>query len=121
LSPIDLLVGFAGGLAIRGIVGAGSRAVARAGGTLTKDSIIEGFKLSNHAFRKGVLGRGGTEEIISGTIRGARGAGTVTTEVATGKFAGNRIEVFAHNGVKVVTDSTRGVIMSIQKLQGFRF
>lgn len=94
---------------------------ARAGAGLTKNSVIEGFKLSNHAFRKGVLGRGATEEIISGTIRGAREAGTVTTEVATGKFAGNTIEVFVHNGAKVVTDSTRGVIVSIQNLSGFHF
>ena len=65
--------------------------------------------------------RGATEEIISGTIRGAREAGTVTTEAATGKFAGNTIEVFVHNGVKVVTDSTRGVIVSIQNLSGFHF
>jgi RHS repeat-associated protein len=97
-------------------VGLGGRA-----GALAKNSVIEGFKLSNHAFRKGVLGRGATEEIISGAIRGAREAGTVTTEVATGKFAGNTIEVFVHNGAKVVTDSTRGVIVSIQNLSGFHF
>lgn len=87
---------------------------------LTKKSVIEGFRVSNHAFRKSGLGRGATEELVSSTIQGARASGNIGVEIGTGKFAGNTIEVFTHDGVKVVTDSTRSIIMSIRPLKGFK-
>jgi hypothetical protein len=97
------------------------RGAAKAGTLLTKDSIIEGFKVSNHAWRKSGLGRGATEELVSGVIQGARKAGTVVSEVGTGKFAGNTIEVFVHDGVKVVVDTSRNIIMSIRPVSNSAF
>lgn len=79
---------------------------AKVGIALTKNSVIEGFKVSNHAWRKSGLGRGATEELI--------------TETGTGKFSGNVIKVFNHNGVKVAVDETRQLIMSIRLVKGFK-
>ena len=87
---------------------------------LTKNSVIEGFKVSNHAWRKSGLGRGATEELISDVITGARKAGTVITETGTGQFSGNVIKVYNHNGVKVAVDETRQLIMSIRPEKGFK-
>ncbi|GGH26750.1 RHS repeat-associated core domain-containing protein [Sphingobacterium alkalisoli] len=89
------------------------------GTALTKQSVIQGFKVSNHAWRKSGLGRGATEELISGVIDGAKKAGTVVPEVGTGQFAGHVIKVFNHNGIKVAVDETAKVIMSIRPEKGF--
>jgi hypothetical protein len=82
--------------------------------------VIQGYKVSNHAWRKSGLGRGATEELIRDVISGARKAGTVITETGTGKFSGNVIKVFNHNSVKVVVDETRKLIMSIRPEKGFK-
>ena len=94
--------------------------VAKASTALTKNSVIEGFKVSNHAWRKSGLGRGATEELISDVITGARKAGTVITETGTGQFSGNVIKVFNHSGVKVAVDETRKLVMSIRPEKGFK-
>ncbi|MDA3616859.1 RHS repeat-associated core domain-containing protein, partial [Polluticaenibacter yanchengensis] len=91
----------------------------RVGTTITKNSIIHGYKVSNHAWRKSGLGRGATEEMVSEVIIGARNAGTVVIETGTGKFAGNVIKVYDHNGIKVVVDETRELILSIRPESGF--
>ena len=80
---------------------------------ITRDSIIEGFRVSNHAWRKSGLERGATEELVSATVRDAREAGTVVIEMGAGKFAENTIAIFTHAGITVVTDSTRHLILSI--------
>lgn len=90
------------------------------GTAITKNSVIQGFKVSNHAWRKSGLGRGATEELVSGVIEGAKIAGPVVTEVGTGQFSGNVIKVFNHNGVKVAVDETRKLIMSIRPEKGFQ-
>ena len=87
---------------------------------ITKNSVIEGFNISNHAFRKSGLGRGATEELISTVIKGAQSSGNVIVEVGTGQFQGNIIKVFNHNGVKVAVDETRSLIMSIRPEKGFK-
>jgi RHS repeat-associated protein len=92
----------------------GAEEAAETATPIGKNSVIEGFRVSNHAWRKSGLGRGATEELVSGVIRGARKAGTVIHEVGTGKFAGNTIEIFVHDGVKVAVDTTRRLIMSIR-------
>ncbi len=88
---------------------------------LTKKSIIEGFRVSNHAFRKSGLGRGATEELVSRTINGAKQSGNIISELGTGKFAGNIIKIYRHNDVKVAVDQTRNIIMSIRPTSGFHF
>ena len=87
---------------------------------LTKNSIVEGYSITNHAWRKSGLGRGASEELISEVITGARKTGNIVTETGTGKFSGNVINVFNHNGVKVAVDETRQVIMSIRPEKGFK-
>ncbi|WP_160140243.1 hypothetical protein [Chryseobacterium sp. c4a] len=87
---------------------------------IDKNSIIEGFEVSNHAWRKSGLGRGATEEMVSNTIVGAKKAGTVITESGTGKFSENIIKIYNHNGVKVAVDETRNIIMSIRPDKGFK-
>jgi RHS repeat-associated protein len=91
-----------------------------AGTLISKNSIIEGFKVSNHAWRKSGLGRGVTEELVSQVIIGARKAGTIAVEAGTGKFYGNVINIFSHNGIKVVIDMNRKIIMSIRPTKGFK-
>lgn len=88
---------------------------------ITKNSVIDGFKVSNHAWRKSGLGRGATEELVSGVINGAKEAGSVVTEVGVGKFEGNIIKVYNHQGVKVAIDETRNLILSIRPETGFKF
>ncbi|MGD9732920.1 MAG: hypothetical protein AB7U45_12130 [Desulfamplus sp.] len=88
---------------------------------ITKQSIIEGFNVSNHAFRKSGIGRGATEEMVSCVIQGAKKAGTVAIEPGTGKFAGNVIEVYSYNGVKVVVDTTQKKILSIRPIDNKKF
>lgn len=87
---------------------------------LTKKSFIDGYKLSNHAFRKSILGRGISEDIIKSTISGAKSTGNIITEVGTGKFAGNIIRIYQHNGINVIIDETRKSILSIRPLSGFK-
>jgi hypothetical protein len=91
------------------------------GGIITRTSVIEGFKFTIHAVRKSGRGRGATEELVASVIRGAREAGTVTTEIAKGRYAGHTITTFIHGGARVVADSTRNLIMSVRPLTGFRF
>jgi len=98
----------------------GSQVAAETSTVITKNSVIQGYKVSNHAWRKSGLGRGATEELIRDVISGARKAGTVITETGTGKFSGNVIKVFNHNSVKVVVDETRKLIMSIRPEKGFK-
>jgi hypothetical protein len=81
---------------------------------------VEGYKVSNHAWRKSGLGRGATEEMISNTINGAKEMGTIITEIGSGKFSGNVIKVYDHNGIKVAIDETRNLIMSIRPTKGFK-
>lgn len=88
---------------------------------LTKNSVIEGLKVTNHVWRKSGLGRGATEELIADVILGAKKAGTVITEAGTGKFSGNVIKVYKHNAIKVVVDETRRVIVSASPEKGFKF
>ncbi|WP_321308614.1 DUF6443 domain-containing protein [Marinifilum fragile] len=90
------------------------------GTPITKNSIIEGFKVSNHAWRKSGLGRGATEQLVSKVIRGAKKSGNIVTEVGKGKFSGNSIKVYQHNGVKVAVDESRKIIMSIRPTKGFK-
>ena len=54
--------------------------VAKSGTPITKRSMIEGFGVTNHAFRKSGLGRGATEELVASAISGVRSAGTITRE-----------------------------------------
>lgn len=91
----------------------------KVGTALSKGFILQGFKVTNHAWRKSGLGRGATEELVNGVIEGAKKAGTVVTEFGTGKFSGNIIKVFNHNGVKVAVDESRKLIMSIRPEKGF--
>lgn len=93
--------------------------VVQAATPLSKNSIIEGFKMSNHAWRKSGIGRGATEELVSSVINGAQQAGTIVNETGTGKFAGNIIKVFNYNGIKVAVDDTRKLIMSVRPETGF--
>ena len=88
---------------------------------LTKNSVIEGLKVTNHVWRKSGLGRGATEELIADVILGAKKAGTVITEAGTGQFSGNVIKVYKHNAIKVVVDETRRVIVSASPEKGFKF
>ena len=87
---------------------------------ITKNSVIEGYKVSNHAWRKSGLGRGATHELVINTINGAKKGGNVITEVGTGKFTGNIIKVYKHNNIKVAIDETRSLIMSIRPQKGFK-
>lgn len=87
---------------------------------ITKNSVIQGFKVSNHAWRKSGLGRGATEELIENVITGARNSGTIITETGTGKFSGNVINIYNHSGVKIAVDETRQLIMSIRPDKGFK-
>ena len=87
-----------------------------------RNSVIQGYSVSNHAWRKSGLGRGATEEMVSGVISGAKAAGTVTEAASThSKHAGNTITTYVHNGVKVVVDDTRRVIMSIRPVDSKKF
>jgi RHS repeat-associated protein len=87
---------------------------------IAKNSVIEGYKVSNHAWRKSGLGRGGTEELVSNVITNARKAGTVATEKGTGQFANNVINVYTHDGIKVAIDETRKLILSTRPEKGFK-
>ena len=87
---------------------------------LSKKSIVDGYRLSNHAFRKSILGRGFSRNAISSTISGAKTTGNIITEVGTGRFSGNIIKVYQHNGIKVVIDETRKSILSIRPTSGFK-
>lgn len=59
-------------LVYRSLVLIMSANVAKTSTALTKNSVIEGFKVSNHAWRKSGLGRGATEELISHVITGGK-------------------------------------------------
>jgi len=89
------------------------------GTPITKKSVIKGYKVSNHAWRKSGLGRGATEELVVDIIQGAKKAGTVITEAGTGKHAGNIINKYQHNDITVVIDETNKTIMLIRPLKGF--
>jgi len=96
--------------------------VAVQGTRLGKNSVVEGFSVSNHAWRKSGLGKGATEELVSSVIRGAEEAGTVLQEVSTHpKFKGNTIKQFTHQGVTVVVDATRKLIMSVKNVDARKF
>jgi hypothetical protein len=114
--PLSRFFGNAG----RFISGLFGKSATKTSTAITKNSLIQGYKVSNHAWRKSGLGRGANEELISDVITGARKAGTVITEAGTGKFSGNVIKVFNHNGVKVAVDETRQIIMSIRPEKGFK-
>ena len=89
---------------------------------LSKNSVIQGYKISNHAWRKSGLGRGVTEELIDDVIFFARQSGNVAKELSTDpKFAGNTIEKFTHKGVTVVADTTRKIIMTIKPTDASKF
>jgi glyceraldehyde-3-phosphate dehydrogenase/erythrose-4-phosphate dehydrogenase len=65
--------------------------------------------------------RGATEEMVAGVIKGAKAAGTVIEEVGKGKFDGNTIRVYVHEGMKVAVDETRNLIMSMRSIDPKEF
>jgi RHS repeat-associated protein len=86
---------------------------------VTKKSVIEGYRISNHAWRKSGMGRGASEELISKVITNARKAGTVVSEKGTGQFADHVINVYTHDGIKVAVDETKKLILSARPVKGF--
>jgi RHS repeat-associated protein len=62
---------------------AGQCTVETATTQLSKNSVIQGYKISNHAWRKSGLGRGVTEELIDDVIFFAKQSGNVAKEEKT--------------------------------------
>jgi hypothetical protein len=50
-----------------------------------------------------------------------KAANTMIEEAGTGKFKGNSIRIYVHEGMKVVVDETRKLIMSIRSVDSRQF